>query len=121
MRHGGLRCSLNVAVLACFLAITAAQAMADDETVIHITAKKFEFNPHALTLKKGVPVVLDVMALDRVHGFNLPDFGVRTDVVPGKLTRIRFTPDKTGEFVFFCDVFCGDGHEEMSGILIVKD
>jgi cytochrome c oxidase subunit 2 len=56
-----------------------------------------------------------------VHGFNLPDFGVRTDVLPGKVTRIRFTPDKTGEFVFFCDVFCGDGHEQMSGVLTVKD
>ncbi len=121
MQHGCLRYSFNVAVLVCFLAITATQAMADDETVIHITAKKFEFSPHALTLKKGVPVVLEVTALDRVHGFNLPEFGVRTDVVPGKVTRIRFTPDKTGEFVFFCDVFCGDGHEEMSGTLTVKD
>jgi cytochrome c oxidase subunit 2 len=121
MRHGSLRCSLNVAVLACFLAITATQAMADDEPVIHITAKKFEFTPRTPTLKKGVPVVIEVTALDRVHGFNLPDFGVRSDVVPGKVTRIRFTPDKTGEFVFFCDVFCGDGHEQMSGVLTVKD
>jgi len=121
MRHVILRCSLNVAVLVCFLAITATKAMAADEPVIHITAKKFEFTPRTLTLIKGVPVVLEVTALDRVHGFNLPDFGVRSDVVPGKVTRIRFTPDKAGEFVFFCDVFCGDGHEEMSGVLIVKD
>jgi len=121
MRHVIPRCSRNVALLACFLAVTAAQAMAADELVIHITAKKFEFTPRTLTLKKGVPVVLEVTALDRVHGFNLPDFGLRSDVVPGKVTRIRFTPDKTGEFVFFCDVFCGDGHEQMSGTLTVKD
>ena len=91
------------------------------EPVIKITAKKFEYSLRTLTLKKGVPVVLELTALDRVHGFNLPDFGVRSDVVPGKVTRIRFTPDKTGEFVFFCDLFCGDGHEEMSGVLTVKD
>ncbi len=121
MRHVILRCSLNVAVLVCFFAITATQAMAADEPVIHITAKKFEYSLRTLTLKKGVPVVFELTTLDRVHGFNLPDFGVRSDVVPGKVTRLRFTPDKTGEFVFFCDLFCGDGHEEMSGVLTVKD
>jgi len=121
MLHDVMRFLVNVAVLACFLTITATQAMAADELVIHITAKKFEFTPSTLTLKKGVPVVLELTALDRVHGFNLPDFGVRSDVVPGKVTRIHFTPDKTGEFVFFCDVFCGEHHEEMSGVLTVKD
>ncbi len=121
MRQDSLRCSLGVVMVALLFANTVTQAMAADEPVIRITARKFEFSPHTLTLKKGVPVVLEVTALDRVHGFNLPDFGVRSDLVPGKVTRFRFTPDKTGEFVFFCDVFCGDGHEEMSGVLTVKD
>ena len=121
MPRDSLLCPLLVAMVVFFFAITATQAMADDQTVIHITAKKFEYSLRTLTLKKGVPVVIEVTALDRVHGFNLPEFGVRADVVPGKVTRIRFTPTKTGEFVFFCDVFCGDGHEEMSGVLTVKD
>jgi cytochrome c oxidase subunit 2 len=108
-------------VLVGVVAITASNVVAADEAVIQITAKKFEYSLRTLTLKRGVPVVIELTALDRVHGFNLPDFGVRTDVVPGKVTRIRFTPDKTGEFVFFCDLFCGDGHEEMSGTLTVKD
>ena len=116
-----LRSFVHVAVLVGVTAITASSAVAADEPVIQITAKKFEYSLRTLTLKKGVPVVLELTALDRVHGFNLPDFGVRSDVVPGKVTRIRFTPDKTGEFVFFCDLFCGDGHEEMSGVLTVKD
>lgn len=121
MPRDSLLCSFRVAMVVFFLASTATPAMADDEPVIHITARKFEYSLRALTLKKGVPVVIEVTALDRVHGFNLPEFGVRADVVPGKVTRIRFTPTKTGEFAFFCDVFCGDGHEEMSGVLTVKD
>jgi cytochrome c oxidase subunit II len=40
-------------------------------------------------------------------------------VMPGKPTLVKFTPDKTGEFEFLCDVFCGDQHEELSGKLIV--
>lgn len=111
------------AVLTLLMVVGAAgmPSMAAEEQVIRLTAKKFEYDLREITLKKGVPVVLELTSLDRVHGFNQPDFGVRGDAVPGMVTRIRFTPDKTGEFVFFCDVFCGDGHEEMSGTLIVKD
>ena len=54
-------------------------------------------------------------------GFNLPDFGVRADIVPGKTTRLRLVPDKLGTFIFLCDVFCGSGHEEMNGKLTVVE
>jgi cytochrome c oxidase subunit 2 len=91
------------------------------ERVIHITAKKFDFSPDSITLKKGEPVVFEISSGDREHGFNLRAFGVRTNVSPGKVSRIRFAPDKTGTFTFSCDVFCGDGHEEMTGTVIVTD
>jgi cytochrome c oxidase subunit II len=91
------------------------------ERVVHITAKKFDFTPDAITLKKGEPVVFEISSADRKHGFNLRAFGVRADVQPGAVTRVRFTPDKTGKFTFSCDVFCGDGHEEMSGTVIVTE
>ena len=91
------------------------------ERVIHITAKKFEFSPDAITLKKGEPVVFEISSGDREHGFNLRAFGVRANVSPGKVSRIRFTPDKTGKFTFSCDVFCGDGHEEMTGTVVVNE
>jgi len=48
-------------------------------------------------------------------------YHVRADMVPGKTTRLRLVPDKTGTFVFLCDVFCGTGHEEMNGKLVVSD
>jgi cytochrome c oxidase subunit II len=54
-------------------------------------------------------------------GFNLPDFKTRADIVPGKTTRVRLVPDKAGSFVFLCDVFCGIGHEGMSGKLTVVE
>ena len=91
------------------------------ERVIHITAKNFEFSPDSITLKKGEPVVFEMSSGDRKHGFSLHGFGVRSDVLPGKVSRIRFTPDKTGKFTFSCDVFCGDGHEEMTGTVVVTE
>jgi cytochrome c oxidase subunit II len=86
-----------------------------------VTAKKFEFTPDTITLKKGEPVVLVLSSQDRKHGFNLRGFGIHADVNPGEVARVRFTPNKTGRFTFSCDVFCGEGHEDMTGTVVVTE
>ena len=89
------------------------------EQTIRISASTFEFTPSEITVKKGVPVVLELISQDRHHGFKLAEFHLRADIQPGAAEKIRFIPDKIGTFAFFCDVFCGGGHEDMSGILKV--
>jgi cytochrome c oxidase subunit 2 len=111
---------LASAVVSGLLIYTSANAV-PVERVIHLTAKNFQFSPDSITLKKGEPVVFEISSGDRKHGFSLRAFGVRTDVLPAKVSRIRLTPDKTGKFTFSCDVFCGDGHEEMTGTVIVTE
>jgi cytochrome c oxidase subunit 2 len=92
-----------------------------NEQTIRISASTFEFTPSEITVKKGIPVVLELISQDRHHGFKLAEFHLRADVQPGAIEKIRFVPDKTGTFTFFCDVFCGGGHEDMSGILKVVE
>ena len=91
------------------------------EQVVRMTAKKFEYTPCQITLKKGVAVVLEITALDRDHGFKVPELGVRADLKSGQVTRVRIVPNRTGTFEFRCDVFCGSGHEDMSGEIVVVD
>ena len=67
--------------------------------VVKIVAKRFDFTPEQITLKKGVPVDLELTTQDRLHGFNAPGLGLRTQIVPGETTHVRFTPDKVGRFV----------------------
>jgi cytochrome c oxidase subunit 2 len=96
-------------------------AAAPREVVIRMTVKRFEFSRKMIVVKKGVPVVIEITSLDVPHGFAVPDFHARAEIVmPGKVTQVRFTPDKTGEFPFLCDIFCGDKHEELEGRLIVR-
>ena len=118
----GLRIAATIAVLAAGSLVTyvAAQA-APRAKVIKVVAKRFDYAPSHLTLKKGVPVVLELTTRDVFMGFNLPDFKVRADIVPEKVTRVTFVPDKTGTFTFLCDVFCGTGHEQMQGTITVVD
>jgi len=111
-----LTTAFGAATLAAVLKTSSAT-----EKVIRVKAKKFEFSPGEIIIKKGEPVTLELTSEDRTHGFNLPDFGVRAEVKPGTVSRVSITPDKTGRFSFACDVFCGSGHEDMSGTLVVTD
>ncbi len=105
---------------AALLAAAGAGVLAQGgERVIKVTARKFVFTPNEIHLRKGEAVVLEFTTEDVFMGFNAPDFKVRMDIVPGRVMRLPFTPDKAGTFTFLCDVFCGDGHETMSGNLVV--
>lgn len=104
------------------LGVGAARVIAQPaEQVIKITAKKFDYTPNQITLKKGVPVVLEFTSADVLMGFNTPDLGARTDIIPGQVARVRLVPDKVGTFAFFCDIFCGSGHETMTGTITVVE
>jgi cytochrome c oxidase subunit 2 len=104
--------------------IFAFNVLAADQTVqvIKITAKKFEYSPNEITIKAGVPVILEFTSLDRVHGFTIPDLGgVRATIEPGKVTQVRIMAPKAGTYEFHCDLFCGEGHEGMTGKIIVTE
>jgi cytochrome c oxidase subunit 2 len=87
--------------------------------VIRIVAKKFDFTPGEIHVRRGEHVVIELVSTDRKHGFKMPELGIRTDVVPGTPTRIEITPQKAGRYTFACDIFCGEGHEDMNGTLVV--
>lgn len=98
----------------------AAQAAGDSGYIIKVTAKQFEFSPSVIRLKKDVPVTLELTSLDAAHGFNCPGLGIREDIYFGKTTKVRIEPRKTGVFPFHCDIFCGEGHDDMTGKIIVE-
>jgi cytochrome c oxidase subunit II len=99
--------------------ITAWGQAKPGERVIKIVAKKFEFVPAEIRVKKGETVTLRFSAPEVPMGANFADFKQRVDIVPGKTSTLRLTFERAGSFEFVCDVFCGSGHEEMSGTLIV--
>jgi cytochrome c oxidase subunit II len=115
----------NKMVTAALLAVGCAIALAAVEPktrvaradvnpkVIEITAKKFEFTPSEITLKKGELVILRLTSTDRVHGFMSKPLKVDTDIAAGKTTDVAVTPDTAGDFTVICDHYCGTGHGNM--------
>ncbi len=119
--------SLTTILVTCMIAAFAIVVFADDqakqpEQVVKITAKKFEYNPNVIKIKAGVPVVFEFTSLDRVHGFTVPDLGgVRLTIEPGKTNRVTILAPKAGTYEFHCDLFCGEGHEGMTGKIIAEE
>jgi len=86
---------------------------------IEIVAKRFDFIPGDVTVKKGVPVTLVLTSKDVDHGLKFKDLNVVLNVKKGETKEITFTPDKSGTFVGQCSVFCGSGHGAMKMTLHV--
>lgn len=85
-----------------------------------MTAKKFEFSPANITVKEGDKVKLTINSLDVPHGFSIDELNIKQDIEVGKPAIIEFTATKKGTFRFYCSLFCGTGHKEMEGQLIVE-
>ena len=88
---------------------------------IDITAKRFNYAPAEITLKKGQPVVLAITSADTSHGLKITELNVNAHIPKGGTTRVNVTPDETGDFVGHCSVFCGSGHGGMMLTVHVVD
>ncbi len=100
-------------------AVAIKVGAASEERVIAVVARKFSFVPDEIHIAQGETVVLELSAPDVIMGFSCHELGVRTDIVPDSVTHVRLTPTKAGRFQFSCDVFCGSGHEDMDGVIVV--
>ncbi len=85
-----------------------------------MTAKNWEFEPSQINVDKGDMVKLKIKSIDVKHGFSIPEFNINADLNPGEETIVEFKADKLGTFTFSCSVYCGSGHKDMKGTLIVK-
>lgn len=99
----------------------APTAHADQPRVIQITAKRFQFTPDQITIKKGETVKIRLVSEDVTHGFFLRPLKIDEEIDPGQPTEITITPDKAGTFTTICDHFCGANHGNMKMTIVVTE
>jgi len=83
---------------------------------VTLQAKNFEFDQKEIRLKKGDKVKITLETTQGSHSVKIE--GYDKTIQAGK--SVTFTADKAGEFTFACDLFCGQGHGDMTGKLIVE-
>lgn len=81
---------------------------------LEITAKRFSYDPAEITLKKGQPAVLVLKSADVAHGLRIRELKVDVHVSARGTKEVQVTPQKAGDFLGHCSVFCGAGHAAMT-------
>ncbi len=79
-----------------------------------LKAFKYGYTPDTITVNKGDKVKIIIENTDVPHGIRVPDFNIKGE------NLVEFSANKTGEFTWYCAVYCGEGHMKMKGKLIVK-
>jgi cytochrome c oxidase subunit II len=69
----------------------------------------------------GKPVRFLMTSADVIHGFYLPEFRVKQDILPGRYTDLWVQPVKTGRYDIYCTQYCGTGHSTMRAVMIVMN
>ena len=102
-------------------ALCEARALTDPpaQREVRVKARRYEFIPKTISVSKGERVKLVVTSEDVDHGFAIREFGIDQEIKAGQTKEIEVTPDKEGRFQFTCSIFCGDGHSDMVGELVV--
>ena len=109
-----------------YLSMTSAEPGAAPLRV-DVTARKWSWwfdhpggrGAKELHLVAGRPVELVLASVDVIHSLYVPEFRLKQDAVPGRFTRMVFTPTAAGTFQIVCAEYCGTNHSAMSAPVIV--
>ena len=101
------------------LSVTLSSAA--QPAVVEISAKRFEFTPNVIHLKKGVPVTLRLTSTDRAHGLLIKPLHVDLDASEGTPDSVTITPAEAGTYPAICDHYCGSGHGNMKMTVVVDE
>jgi cytochrome c oxidase subunit 2 len=95
-------------------------AAASAPRTVEVVVKRFSFEPARVDVTEGERVRLVVKSGDGVHGIEIKKFKINKKVPRGgEPVTIEFVAAAAGEFPILCSEYCGDGHEDMKGMLVV--
>lgn len=87
---------------------------------VYIVAKMWSFDPEEIEIPVGSTVDFYLTAKDVVHGFHINEKGVNMMAVPGSINKVTARFNEPGIYRFVCNEFCGTGHQNMAGKIIVN-
>ena len=118
----------RIALLSCLalgiLAISTTSAsapQAKEPRTIEVTARRYAFEPSEIEVTEGERVRLVLTSGDGVHGFEIKKVKVSKEIPRGgEPVVIEFVARDVGRFPIVCSAYCGEGHEDMKGTLVVQ-
>jgi cytochrome c oxidase subunit 2 len=101
---------------------------ADAETIKVVGQQWFWSFEHAdgtkeineLHVQKDKPYRFEITSMDVNHNFNVPDWTILMDAVPGRINTLWNMFTEPGEFLIQCREYCGFSHYNMKAKLFVE-
>lgn len=100
-----------------------------DAIIVEVTGIQWSWNfkypaygvsTDELHLPVGKQVLLQMTSLDVIHSFWVPEFRVKQDLVPGRITELRITPTLEGNYKVSCAELCGTSHAYMIKPVVIS-
>lgn len=91
----------------------------DTHYEVYIMAKMWAFDPGEVVIPAGSTVDFYLTSADVVHGFNIERKGVNLMAVPGAVNKTTVYFPDYGTYRIVCHEFCGTGHHNMMGRVLV--
>ena len=113
-------------LLACAAAAFAigdrpSTAQTAEPRIVEVLARRFAFEPSQIEATVGERLRLIIRSADGVHGVEIKKLKIKKEVPRGgEPVTIDFTATTEGSFPILCSEYCGDGHGDMTGMLIVR-
>ncbi|MFH1444575.1 MAG: cupredoxin domain-containing protein [Candidatus Peregrinibacteria bacterium] len=101
-------------------AMSAVSSVEAEARIIRVEASNWEFTPATITAEVGEKVKLEFVGIAGDHGVAVPDLGLDVKFNEGETATVELPTDTAGTFPFKCNVFCGEGHREMTGTIVIE-
>ena len=105
-----------------WITLNDIEAKKPNTMIVNVTAQQFTWHfeypkegikSDQLVLAKDRPVEFRLHTKDVIHSFWVPEFRLKSDIVPGLTTKVRLTPNRLGSWNVVCAELCGLGHATM--------
>jgi cytochrome c oxidase subunit 2 len=87
---------------------------------VYLLGRLWQWWP-VLELEKGQTYRLHIASMDWQHGFSLQPININTQILPGYEMVLTVTPDTSGDQTIICNEYCGIGHHNMVGKILVTE
>jgi cytochrome c oxidase subunit 2 len=103
------------------------RALPADSMAVHVTARQWSWlftydngrKSTDLVVPQGRDITLTMETLDVIHGFFIPAYRIKQDIVPGMKNHVWFRAENLGNFDILCTQYCGTEHSKMLATVYV--
>jgi cytochrome c oxidase subunit 2 len=99
---------------------TGLRHMGGDQYTVHMVAQMWRYEPSEVRVPAGSEVTFIITSKDITHGLIIEEHDVNLMLLPGQVARATATFARPGTYRLICHEYCGPGHHNMIGEIIVE-